>query len=479
VAAVAVLGLLASLAGATPAMANLRAALQRFSTCPYNTAGVSKCVYSETTSGEFVIGKGKVPVVNPVIIRGGIEGNGGLVPATDGNTLSKSPQPVPGGLVGIELLGNFTEVTATAELVNSEQAILAGNIFLPLKTKLDNPLGLLGNNCYIGNDSEPLNIHLAFSPSLVITFKYHEILVATGTLEGHEFSAPGATGCTLLPPVGDLAVNVKEGLPSPSGNSAVMNGVTEQVSRRIVKAVLPLPDFGHCVKLPGTAEGKTLHFNGAYDDAKCTSLSLPIEGKYEWVAGPGPKPKFTGKTGVVTLQTVSGKTNIKCTGGSDTGEYTAPKTESVVYTFTGCETGPKSQLAKCQSSGSAPGEIQSAPLVGSLDFIKESEEETGKSEVGLDLKPASGTNLLTFECGGAPVSVSGSVIAPITPVDTSSSVFKVAAKQGAGKQSVEAFEEGAKDTLTFTTASGEEAGGMTAGAADTNEEKLTVKGDAH
>ena len=117
-AATLVIASLAALAVASPAMASLKQDLQRFSDCPLSNPEATQCVYSLTTSGEFVIGKSSVPITQPVTIQGGLTPPI-IVPAADGNTLSKTALQVPGGLVGIELPGNFTEVTATAELAGT------------------------------------------------------------------------------------------------------------------------------------------------------------------------------------------------------------------------------------------------------------------------------------------------------------------------------------------------------------------------
>src|SRR4029077_19286625 len=239
-------GALATLGFASPALGSLKQDLQKFGDCPYNVPNVSECVYSSVTSGEFVIGKSAVPITVPVIIQGGLEGganHGKLVPATDGNTLSKSPQPVPGGLVGIALPGDFTEVTATAELAGQGQ--IGTTVHLPLKTKLDNTL--LGSNCYIGTDAEPMVLDLTYGTtnppppnepisgsSAITTLDKGTILQVKGTLVDNAFAAPGATGCTPLPLVGDLAVNNQEGLPAAAGkNTAIQTGTTEEVPSAI------------------------------------------------------------------------------------------------------------------------------------------------------------------------------------------------------------------------------------------------------
>jgi hypothetical protein len=469
VAAAAMLGLLGS---ATSASAGLRNDLQRFSNCPFETFGVSKCLYSVTSSGEFVLGKAKVPITVPVIIQGGLNGSGEVIPAAKGETVSKSAEQVPGGLLGLEVFGDLTEVFAIAELAGT--ASIVNEVVLPLKVRLANPV--LGPNCYLGSNPNPVALHLQFG-SLEETFKHHQIFVLNVTLEDHKFAAPGASGCTLLPLIGDATVDLKEGLPSPSGNAAVLIGTTEEVSRRLVKEVLPLPDFGHCVKLPGEVVGKKLVFKGLYTDAGCVKTSAAVEGHFEWVAGPGPKKAFSGTSGPVTLESTSAHTSVKCSASTSSGEYTGSKTVGETIALTGCETGPTGHVVSCQSSGAPAGQISSAALTGRLDFIKENEEGV-KPEVGLDLQPASSGNLLAFECGGVATSVSGSVIAPITTVNKMSTAFKMTAKQSGGTQAVQAFEESPKDTLSFSTGGGPEAGGLGATITNTNEEPLEIKAEA-
>ncbi len=461
--AVAVLG---ALAAASPALASLKQDLQRFSNCPYNNPKVVKCIYSTTPSGEFVIGKSTVPINKTVTIQAGLEALGVFAPATNGETLSKTPLQVPGGLVGIELPGNFTEVTATAELAG--QAALTTSVELPLKVKLGNLA--LGSSCYIGSEAEPLSLHLVDHNAVVTTKDKGEILVLGGTLIDSTFAAPGANGCTLLPLVGDLAVDTKVGLPSPAGsNLASMNSTTEEVNASLVKAVLPLPDLGRCEKLEGVAKGKTLVFDGGYTNSGCTVESPGNSGKWEWITGPGTATKFTGAGKALTLETV-GKTTVSCTASSAAGEYTGPKTQIVSLTLTGCHQG---KGIACQS-GATAGEIKTASLEGGMEFIKEN-EGTEIPIVGVDLKPASGTDLASFECGGKSVSVGGSVIAPITSVDKMLGSFKVKPSQSGGKQSPEEFEVGSKDTLTFNEGLGEEQAGLKTTETNTNEESLEIK----
>jgi hypothetical protein len=100
-------GALAMLLFASTAMAsshNPTGEYAQFKECPLNRATISDCVYALTSGGGFTVGKKTVPLVNPVTLQGGFEGEGEGIEfygAENGDTLSKTPQPVPGGLLGI------------------------------------------------------------------------------------------------------------------------------------------------------------------------------------------------------------------------------------------------------------------------------------------------------------------------------------------------------------------------------------------
>jgi hypothetical protein len=107
----------------------------------------------------------------------------------------------------------------------------------PVKFKLINPL--LGNNCYIGTDSNPivLNPSLSLLPGGSLFFEHDpnpSVFPFAGVLgiSGAEasdttFSAPGVLGCG---PGGfangavDSALNASSGLPAASGNSLTLTG---------------------------------------------------------------------------------------------------------------------------------------------------------------------------------------------------------------------------------------------------------------
>src|SRR6476469_390307 len=150
--------------GASPALAGLKQEFAVFKNCPFENPAVVQCIYSTTTGGEFHLGSKTVPVAPAVVVlQGALTATGTeLVPATNGETLSKTPLPLPGGLAGIGGIGGPNEVTATAELVGPVNVSVLNEaneegeaVGMPLRVKLDNPT--LGAECFIGPASEPIS----------------------------------------------------------------------------------------------------------------------------------------------------------------------------------------------------------------------------------------------------------------------------------------------------------------------------------
>lgn len=266
--------LAAMLLPASSASAALTGEFARFSKCPLANTELELCLYAETTSGSITIGKKAVPVKNPVILQGGIDAPEGffgpftLYPPTDGVTLSKSPQPVPGGLLGVtapswwpqilrdlfnETINNgFTGVTATMELAGPASSVKLSTIAtatgqgtalaMPVKVKLSNPF--LGSNCYIGSNSNPIKLALTTGttapppPNQPITGNPGEIVVVVPNailadkntrLVDNSFAAPGANGCggILFSWAVDPFVDSIVGTPSAAGtNTAILEGST-------------------------------------------------------------------------------------------------------------------------------------------------------------------------------------------------------------------------------------------------------------
>lgn len=257
-----------------------------FKYCPVDNPSLTHCLVSKTTSGFLTIGKKTTPVVNPQILQGGLIITPSsetikttFVAAETGQTLVKTPQPVPGGLLGVqapswwpsvlrnlfnETINNgFTGVTATMELAAPASSIKLDMINmleqrgtaleLPVKVKLGN--AFLGNNCYIGSNSNPITLKLTTGttspppPNTPISGKNASsvsgnpagtLTVLSGNrLVDNSFSVPGANGCGgfLFSWAVDPFVDSIVGIPSPAGkNTAVLEGEVQLAQVGAVRA---------------------------------------------------------------------------------------------------------------------------------------------------------------------------------------------------------------------------------------------------
>lgn len=230
-----------------------------FKDCPVTEA--ETCLHAISSGGEFHVGNRTVPITNPITLQGGFNENAEtraltFVGASNGETLSKSPQKVPGGLLGIEGLGG--EVFATTELAKPASDIGINEInlieekgvalSLPVKVKLENPI--LGNSCYIGSEKNPIMLELTTGttsppkPNEPIKGKLGEVgvnptgqilIVKNNELVNNEFAAPGVKGCDLIPIIVDPIIDLDLGLPSAAGhNRAILKGTLEQASSSAV-----------------------------------------------------------------------------------------------------------------------------------------------------------------------------------------------------------------------------------------------------
>jgi hypothetical protein len=252
-----------------------------FADCPLGNAALSDCVLARTTSGEFVVGKKTVPITRTITLQGGFTVNEAealeFVGAEDGNTLSKTPQNVPGGLAGLincKLISNFFErvvceltfengltgVTATAELAKpassiglSTESLLFGEgvaLSLPLKIKLSNPF--LGEACYIGSSAHPVNIEFTTGttspppPNKPITGSPGEaefkdkaelVVIKHNSLVNNSFAAPAVEGCGgIFSFLIDPLVDAQLGLPAAAGhNTAILKGTLETAQAQAVR----------------------------------------------------------------------------------------------------------------------------------------------------------------------------------------------------------------------------------------------------
>lgn len=231
-----------------------------FGECPLSRSTLESCLDLSTNGGSFTINKKTVPIVNPITLQGGYEGSPiEFFGAENGDTLSKTPQPVPGGLLGITAPGSwpapvqawwngglengFTGVTATIELaapataitLNTENLIFEENtaLGLPVKFHLEN--ALLGSNCYIGSNAEPIQIDLTTGTSGSLKGTLGTISFNGGftliTIEGlklvnNTFVAPEAAGCGgIYSTYVDPLIDSLFGLEASSGkNSMTLEG---------------------------------------------------------------------------------------------------------------------------------------------------------------------------------------------------------------------------------------------------------------
>jgi hypothetical protein len=260
--------MLTMLAFTGSASAKLPGEFAKFQFCPFPNLEVRRCTHAVTESGEVVLGSKKSPIVNPVLLQGGLgpvneEGFAKFFGATNGETLAKVPQPVPGGLLGlvppenspplvaalVELAAEngLTGVDAILELARpaSEIKISESHIAeaeglglkLPVKIRLDNPL--LGAKCYVGSESAPVwwelisgtteppppNEPIEGAPGEVEFLEEGRILkLSNNVLVDNAWAAPKASGCggVLLSALIDPVINTASGLPAAAGNNTAI-----------------------------------------------------------------------------------------------------------------------------------------------------------------------------------------------------------------------------------------------------------------
>jgi hypothetical protein len=276
---VAALSLLVFASSALAASHHPTGEFSQFGECPLNRTSIEFCVYSLSSAGEFKIGKKEVPLVNPVTLQGGYEENEAteeleFYGAENGETLSKTAQPVPGGLLGIKaptwwpgfiqtwfnnlINEGFTGVQATVELTGPTKGLTHINLNtthlleekgtalgLPVKIHLTN--AILGSSCYVGSESEPVQINFSTGTSgslkgtagtltpnakfTLLTFTGGKFVDGTYAV-GHTYGCGGIFSFLVNPLVESIL-----GVPSGTGgNSAYLEGVLKAGKATAVKA---------------------------------------------------------------------------------------------------------------------------------------------------------------------------------------------------------------------------------------------------
>ncbi|WP_327678375.1 hypothetical protein [Streptomyces sp. NBC_00467] len=218
-------------------------------------ATVATCVSSQSPGGSIKLGK-TTATTGPNDLQFGVvqqtaTGTFTVVPPA-GGALVGSPTAIPGGLLGLmcpsdipvvsEICRQLTEstlnkVTATVESAGTptEFSLTSGLttgkaiVKLPVRIRLQNPF--LGSQCYIGSGADPIVLRPQNTTAPAVAVQRFDAggtpntagamlrFALTGNSQGDTaFAVPKANGCGLFG-ILNGAIDLKTGLPSPSGNN--------------------------------------------------------------------------------------------------------------------------------------------------------------------------------------------------------------------------------------------------------------------
>ncbi len=228
----------------------------RFQQCPRFTAGVELCLYAETLGGKVTIGKQTVQIERPIVIQGGVTKTvfaERFVGALNGDTLSHTPQKVPGGLLGLPLYITLELIPPANEVdISFSNLENRSGSAIVLLARMHLEGAMLGNECYIGSRSNPILLRLTSGttspspPNMPISGKVGRIAakdefelleITNDSLVDNAFSVPVAVGCgSPSTSVVNSLVDADLGLPSPDGHNAVvqLNTVWEATSVGVI-----------------------------------------------------------------------------------------------------------------------------------------------------------------------------------------------------------------------------------------------------
>ena len=233
-----------------------------FTRCPVDappllaTNGVDSdplCIAATSPDGEIKLGNTTSTTGATNLQIAGVADDGVVAPLIQpaGGALVSEPVNVPGGLLGLmcpsdiplvsALCATITDselnrVTATVAMAgepsgfSTTAGLFQGRpiVTLPVKVNLDHPL--LDPNCSIGSEAQPIilqpsntvrptaasaraDLNGTPNPQGVLT------RISTAATQGdNTFAVPGAQNCGLFGLI-DQAINLQQGLPSPSGNN--------------------------------------------------------------------------------------------------------------------------------------------------------------------------------------------------------------------------------------------------------------------
>jgi len=225
---------------------------------------IAICVASSSPNGSIKLGKMETTATGATDMQFALvtSGDGTFTAISpEGGAILSEPTKVKGGLLNIScgegpdplairaicrtLIEDspLNKVTATVESAGpiSDFDLLAGLseglpiLTLPVKIKLNNPL--LGNNCYIGSNENPIvlqpantdltNVQVLFGSFDPLTGEEADdgemgLIGLSGAIQGDsDFEVPKAKGCGLLN-IFDGAINQRVGLPAAAGVSELV-----------------------------------------------------------------------------------------------------------------------------------------------------------------------------------------------------------------------------------------------------------------
>jgi hypothetical protein len=237
--ALALTSALATMAVAIGAQA-ANAVFPNFSGCTITDPVIERCVNIQNRSGNLNIKGFNVPLGESLEIRGKLQVREGgasflFVPPAGTNGFFARTVPVPGGIFGIEWLpGNsvlgITELAGSSSQIRISPADLS--VRIPVKVRLVNLL--LGMDCHIGTNSNPVNLNLITGttspppPNRPISggtgegsFDGRKIILTGNRHVENSFAVPGATECGLGLGLINSLVNLRLRLPSAAGNNSI------------------------------------------------------------------------------------------------------------------------------------------------------------------------------------------------------------------------------------------------------------------
>jgi hypothetical protein len=253
--------------------------LAKFANCPVQDPEVVSCIYIETTSAALDAGLFRgITAPSPIVLQFGtkfdlVEMKSTSVAPTNGVPALKSPpMRLPGGLAHHPWVdGGPLAAYITPQIIGLPQLNLdnlntptdAPVLQMKLRAKVHNPftdvLSALGNGCYIGKASDPIDLNLTTGttspprPNQPITGNPGHIdfsqvdkgLITITDLKvvDNAWGLPHATGCG---PLGTFnwAVDLDAGHPfydDPGHNSAVMTTTVYQADAEKVREALAAP----------------------------------------------------------------------------------------------------------------------------------------------------------------------------------------------------------------------------------------------